>query len=151
MSFISYLPFKIVPWTSRRELTCSRSGNGTSMDVRAWRERRGLGAARVSRRVALQAGSGRFPLHYKVDHSLFRIFLNINNFPVFHKLIASKHSDCFTDFPFDDSVPAFPLRAHLQEYLSSYARHFNITTTIAFQHKVCSFFIDRNRLCPTPP
>ncbi|KAI1839941.1 hypothetical protein JX266_013859 [Neoarthrinium moseri] len=48
----------------------------------------------------------------------------------------SKHTNCFTDFPFADDVELHPSARSIENYLESYAKHFGLVSHIHFGTKV---------------
>lgn len=51
-------------------------------------------------------------------------------------LISSKSWSEYEDFPMPDSYPDYPNHIQLQQYFESYAKHFDIYSSIRFDHEV---------------
>lgn len=56
---------------------------------------------------------------------------------------TSRRMTCFSDFPFDESLPDYPQRADVLAYLQAYASHFDLRRHIRFGTSV-------DNLTPTP-
>ena len=56
----------------------------------------------------------------------------------FTHINVSKHNYCFSDFPFDDSVPDYPHHCEMLRYLEAYASHFGLLPHITFNTTVQS-------------
>ncbi|KAF8190297.1 hypothetical protein K438DRAFT_1831752 [Mycena galopus ATCC 62051] len=52
---------------------------------------------------------------------------------------------CFPSFPFPPSTPVFPIAAHVQSYLESYAAHFNLNPLIRLNTPVIGVLRDQSK------
>jgi dimethylaniline monooxygenase (N-oxide forming) len=69
---------------------------------------------------------------------LWRYDDNRHGVAAFTHINVSKHNYCFSDFPFEDSVPDYPHHSQMLRYLEAYASNFRLLPHISFRTTVQS-------------
>jgi dimethylaniline monooxygenase (N-oxide forming) len=69
---------------------------------------------------------------------LWRYDDNRHGVAAFTHINVSKHNYCFSDFPFEDSIPDYPHHSQMLQYLDAYASKFCLLPHISFNSTVQS-------------